>query len=96
MAGTHQTHLTRDLSPSVQVPVSEYVDFVTACQPNVFECLCDSVSSETNKLKRIRKSVDRTLRFLDSTLLLKRGSLVSRERESVRGEREREREGERE
>lgn len=59
-----------------QVTVSGYVEFVKAFQPNVFECLCDSVSSETSKLKRIRKSVDRTLRFLDEIITLKQDCQV--------------------
>ena len=48
-----------------------YVQFVKACRPNAFECLCDSASSEDSKLKRIVKSVDRTLRFLDEILTAK-------------------------
>ena len=55
----------------LQVSVAGYMDFVRVSRPNVFESLCDSVSSHTNKLKRVRKSVDRTLRFLDEALALK-------------------------
>jgi queuine tRNA-ribosyltransferase subunit QTRTD1 len=55
----------------MKVTVSGYVEFVRASLPNVFEGLCDSVSSASNKLKRIRKSVDRTLRFLDEIVNLK-------------------------
>lgn len=61
----------------LQVSVSGYLDFVVASRPNVFECLCDSVSSEINKLKRIRKSVDRTIRFLDEFISLKKDYQVS-------------------
>ncbi len=43
--------------------------FVEALQPNVFEALCDSVTSAAgHKMKRIKKSVDRSLRFLDQTI----------------------------
>ena len=59
-----------------QVTVSGYVEFVRASLPNVFESLCDSVSSASNKLKRIRKSVDRTLRFLDEIVNLKQDCQV--------------------
>lgn len=59
-----------------QVTVSGYMEFVKVCQPNVFESLCDSVSSDANKLKRIRKSVDRTLKFLDEILTLKQDCQV--------------------
>ena len=59
-----------------QVTVSGYVEFVRASLPNVFEGLCDSVSSASNKLKRIRKSVDRTLRFLDEIVTFKQDCQV--------------------
>lgn len=59
-----------------QVTVSGYMEFVKVCRPDVFESLCDSVSSDTNKLKRIRKSVDRTLKFLDEILTLKQDCQV--------------------
>ncbi len=43
--------------------------FVEAVQPNIFEALCDSVTlAAGHKMKRIRKSVDRSLRFLDETI----------------------------
>lgn len=42
--------------------------FVEVLQPDVFECLCDSSPSIGNKPKRVGKSVDRTLRFLDETV----------------------------
>ena len=59
-----------------QVSVSGHMEFVKVSRPDVFECLCDSVSSETNKLKRVQKSVNRTLRFLDDTLVLKQDCQV--------------------
>ena len=46
----------------------EHLKLVEAFRPNVFECLCDSASSVGCKLKRIRKSVDRSLKFLDDTI----------------------------
>ena len=51
-----------------KVTVADYLKLVEAFRPNVFECLCDSVSSAGCKLKRIRKSVDRSLNFLDQTI----------------------------
>lgn len=57
--------------------MADYLQFVKASQPNVFESLCDSVSSVSNKLKRVRKSVDRTLNFLDSTLTALQENKVS-------------------
>ena len=51
--------------------VEEHVSLVEAFKPDTFEALCDSASSLTNKPKRIRKSVDRTLSFLDQTLALR-------------------------
>ena len=51
-----------------QVTVEDHLKFVEVLRPNVFECLCDSSPSIGNKPKRIGKSVDRTLRFLDETV----------------------------
>ena len=45
-------------------------------RPNVFESLCDSASSISNMQKRVRKSVDRTLLFLDEMLELRNSSKV--------------------
>ena len=56
--------------------VTEYLKLVEAVRPNVFECLCDSVSSSGQKLKRMRKSVDRTLKFLDHTIALRSDNQV--------------------
>ena len=60
-----------------QVTAEEVVQFVAAGQPNVFECLCDTVSSQEHELKRVKKSVDRTLKFLDQTLSALEGREVS-------------------
>jgi len=51
-----------------QVTVEDHLKFVEVLRPDVFECLCDSSPSIGNKPKRIGKSVDRTLRFLDETV----------------------------
>ena len=52
-----------------KVTVGEHMAFVEALQPNIFEALCDSVTlAAGHKMKRIRKSVDRSLRFLDETI----------------------------
>lgn len=37
-------------------------------QPDIAECLCDTVLASKQTEKRIRKSVDRTLIFLDQCL----------------------------
>ena len=58
--------------------VEEHVSLVEAFKPDTFEALCDSASSFTNKPKRIRKSVDRTLSFLDQTLALRVENQVNR------------------
>ena len=57
--------------------VEEHVSLVEAFKPDAFEALCDSASSLTNKPKRIGKSVDRTLNFLDQTLALRAENQVS-------------------
>lgn len=48
--------------------MADHLRLVETFRPNVFECLCDSASSAGSKLKRIRKSVDRSLKFLDETI----------------------------
>lgn len=44
---------------------------VEAFQPDIFEALCDTATSLECKHKRIKKSVDRTLQFLDKSLEIK-------------------------
>ena len=44
------------------------MEVVDAFQPDWFQCLSDPAVGGTLPPKRIRKSVDRTLRFLDETL----------------------------
>ena len=56
--------------------MADHLKVVEAFRPNVFEALCDSVASDGNKMKRMKKSVDRTLRFLDETLALRSASKV--------------------
>ena len=56
--------------------VADHVRLVEAFKPDAFEVLCDSASSLDGKPKRIKKSVDRTLSFLDQTLTLRQDSQV--------------------
>ena len=56
--------------------MKDHLRLVEAFRPSAFESLCDSVSSTGNKLKRMRKSVDRTLKFLDETLTARASSEV--------------------
>ena len=60
----------------LQVPVKDYLKLVESFRPTAFESLCDSVSSVGNRPKRIRKSVDRTVKFLDETLAARTHSKV--------------------
>ena len=60
----------------VQVSVKDYARFVESLRPNVYESLCDSASSASNMQKRIKKSVDRTVLFLDEMLELRNFSKV--------------------
>lgn len=60
-----------------KVTVEKYLGFVEAARPNAFEALCDSVAASQHKVKRIKKSVNRSLAFLDQTLEIYRGNEVS-------------------
>ncbi len=52
-----------------KISVADHLAFVEKLQPNVFEALCDSVTSQSgHKKKRLRKSVERSIKFLDETL----------------------------
>ena len=53
---------------TIQVTVADHIKFVEVSQPDIFEALFDSVNSQDGQLKKIKKSVDRTLKFLDDTL----------------------------
>eukprot|EP00731_Ephydatia_muelleri_P037664 Em0531g8a len=68
-----------DLTATVQVSVKDYASFVESLCPNVYESLCDSASSINNMQKRVRKSVDRTLSFLDEMLKLRNSSKTLQE-----------------
>lgn len=39
-----------------------------AFKPDIVECLCDTLPASNQTEKRIRKSVDRTLKFLDKCI----------------------------
>ena len=56
--------------------MGDHLKLVEAFRPDAFECLCDSSPSVGNKPKRVRKSVDRTLRFLDETVEARAGRKV--------------------
>ena len=56
------------MNHSTQVTVADHMKFIEVSQPDIFEALFDSASSQDSQLKRIKKSVDRTLKFLDDTL----------------------------
>eukprot|EP00118_Oscarella_pearsei_P013428 m.107191 g.107191 ORF g.107191 m.107191 type:complete len:361 (+) comp37287_c0_seq12:251-1333(+) len=51
-----------------QLTASNYLDVVEAFQPDWFQGLCDTVCEPSVSLKRVCKSVDRTLRYLDEAL----------------------------
>ena len=47
-------------------------------KPNLVECLCDTIPASGQTEKRIRKSVDRTLKFLDKVIEEKELSKVGK------------------
>ena len=49
---------------------------IEALQPDWCQCLCDSDTSGASSRKRVRKSVDRSLDFLDRVIELKEKSEV--------------------
>ena len=49
----------------MQIDVNQFVAVVGAYKPTIAECLCDTIPADGQRPKRIRKSVDRTLKFLD-------------------------------
>ncbi|XP_062515982.1 queuine tRNA-ribosyltransferase accessory subunit 2-like [Corticium candelabrum] len=51
-----------------KLTLESHMEVVDAFQPDWFQCLSDPAVGGTLPPKRIRKSVDRTLRFLDETL----------------------------
>ena len=61
-----------------QLSITAHMDLVESFRPDVLQPLCDTASSLENQTKRIKKSVNRTLRFLDWTLEMKAHSEVSK------------------
>ena len=53
---------------NTQLSVESYMSLVESCQPAIFEVLSDGDTPEGSTTKRIRKSVDRSLEFLDQCL----------------------------
>ena len=51
-----------------QIDVNQFITMLEVFQPDIAECLCDTVLASKQTEKRIRKSVDRTLIFLDQCL----------------------------
>lgn len=51
-----------------QVDVNLFLAFLQTFKPNIAECLCDTIPASKQTDKRIRKSVDRTLKFLDKCI----------------------------
>ncbi|KAL6038562.1 hypothetical protein STEG23_023221, partial [Scotinomys teguina] len=60
----------------VEMTVSKFMAIQEALQPDWFQCLSDGEAScaEATSVKRARKSVDRSLQFLDSCLRLQEES----------------------
>lgn len=51
-----------------KVDVNLFLTFLQTFKPNIAECLCDTIPASKQTDKRIRKSVDRTLKFLDKCI----------------------------
>ncbi|XP_074628339.1 queuine tRNA-ribosyltransferase accessory subunit 2-like [Acropora palmata] len=51
-----------------KIDVNQFITMLEVFQPDIAECLCDTVLASKQTEKRIRKSVDRTLIFLDQCL----------------------------
>ena len=51
-----------------QIDVYQFITVLEVFQPDIAECLCDTVLASKQTEKRIRKSVDRTLMFLDQCI----------------------------
>ena len=51
-----------------QLDVNSFIQLQEAVQPDWYECLCDSDTNKDSSKKRIAKSVDRTLTYLDQVL----------------------------
>jgi len=61
-----------------QVTVEDHVKVMEAFSPDIAQSLCDTIPASIGdvSIKRVRKSVDRTLKFLDETLLAAETSKV--------------------
>ena len=53
---------------NIQIDVSQFITVLEAFKPDIAECLCDTIPAAEQTDKRIRKSVDRTLKFLDKCI----------------------------
>lgn len=62
-----------------QVNIDLHTSIMEAYKPVIYQALCDSDTDNNSSNKRIKKSVDRTLDFLDSCLQKKEESDVSLE-----------------
>ena len=45
-----------------------FIKVLEVFKPDIFQCLCDTIPASGQTDKRIRKSVDRTLKFLDKCI----------------------------
>ncbi|XP_031561842.1 queuine tRNA-ribosyltransferase accessory subunit 2-like [Actinia tenebrosa] len=54
-----------------KVDVAQFSSTLLSFRPNVVECLCDTIPSKGQTPKRIKKSVDRTLKYLDEIVTFK-------------------------
>ena len=48
-----------------QIDVNLFITVLKVFKPDIVQCLCDTTPASGQTEKRIRKSVDRTLKFLD-------------------------------
>lgn len=61
----------------MQIDVAQFNSRVLSFRPNVVECLCDTIPSKGQTPKRIKKSVDRTLKYLDEIIAFKEEDKVN-------------------
>ena len=64
----HVSCTTTFLCNDFQVDVNQFKAVLESFKPNMAECLCDTIPASGQTEKRIRKSVDRTLKFLDQCI----------------------------
>lgn len=60
-----------------KIDVNLFMTVLQAFKPNIAECLCDTIPFSKQTEKRIRKSVDRTLKFLDKCIEEKESKSLS-------------------